>query len=178
MIGYHTTQKIQVTKLPLGIARAIQRESFEFLLTQRQAIGDEIRGRMRIGVSAATGRLSERESVIVVVEPGPSPSLRASSSLPQARADEKGRLPGSMPPYGPQSALREWVIGTLNPDPKDVRKLTRSIAFKIQERGLPRPGDPLRQPFKKTFRAHLPQIRTGLRAAGRKVVAKANRGLT
>jgi len=176
MIGFHIDHRINVTGLPRGVAQAIQRGSYAYFLTKREDIGKEVRSRMRLGVSAAQGRLSERESVVVVVEPGPNPSLRASSSLPQAVADEKGRKPGSMPPFGPNSMLRAWVVGTLHPDPKDVGKITRSIAFKIQQRGLPRPGDRLRQPFGSTLRARLPEIRQGLREVGRQVVREINRG--
>lgn len=174
MTGVEVFITLKDVKLPQGGAKAVAHEAFEFLATMRQQVTDTVREIMRSGVSAAIGLESERESVITIVEPGPRPTLRSSSQLIQAAVDEEGRVSGGMPPFGPGSLLREWVVLTLAPDPKNEYLTARNVAFRIMDRGLPRPGDPLRMPFHTAYRTLLPEIQSGLEAAVPRAAAAIN----
>jgi len=176
MIGFQVIAAISNVRLPRGGAQMVSREIFDYFVSMQARTTSGVRDKMRQGVSSAIGVLSEKESVVAVVTPGMNPSLHVSSNSVKAAVDEVGRRPGVLPPFGPGSMLREWVIGMLNPEPAAIHAVTRRIAFNIQERGLPRPGDPLRAPFHTTFQAQLPHILEGLRRAGGRAVQRINLG--
>jgi len=156
--------------LPKHGARIVAHEAFETLTEFVPAIHSDVRALMRRGV---TGQ--ERESLVTQVVGVRNPTLRSSSTTIQAAVDETGRTPGAVPPFGPGTQLREWVIGVLQPEPRFEFVTAKAVALHIGERGLPRPNDPLRAPFKTTFDAHRAEVIAGLRQAGERAARAINR---
>lgn len=145
-------------------------EALETLNTFVPVIHSDVRAIMRRG---ATGQ--ERDSLVTTVVGIRNPTLRSSSSAVQAAVDETGRKSGSVPPFGPGSLLRDWVIAVLAPAPRLVFASAKAVAFQIAARGLPRPDDPLRAPFRTVFETHRTEVIAALRRAGERAAIAINR---
>jgi hypothetical protein len=164
------TIEMREVLLPKHGARIVAHEAFETLTEFVPVIHADVRALMRRGVTG-----EERDSLVTQVIGVRNPTLRSSSTTVQAAVDETGREPGSVPPFGPGTQLREWVIGVLQPEPRFEFVTAKAVAFHIAERGLPRPNDPLRSPFKTTFNAHREEVLSALRQAGERAAIAINR---
>lgn len=137
----------------------VRDEVAKYLQQLEPVVRTSVQQKMRRGISPY--QFSERNSVEARVVVGNARlALSVSSNSVRAAVDETGANYSGVPPFGPQSALLEWVIQTLNP--RNPRWTAKRVAIAIHDRGLPRPGDPLRQPFATTHRELGPQIRKGL----------------
>ena len=168
--GIHYQIAMREVLLPKHGARIVSHEALQTLNTFVPVIHSDVRAVMRRG---ATGL--ERSSLVTTVIGTRNPTLRSSSSAVQAAVDETGRKAGTVPPYGPGSLLREWVIAVLAPPPRLVHATAKGVAYQIAARGLPRPDDPLRAPFRTVFEAHRAEVIAALRRAGDRAAVAINR---
>lgn len=171
---YKVTSKIFIARKLRNGLPILEKEVIEYFESIRGQVTEEVRFHMRDGVSAAIGLVSEKESVFTEVIPGRRPRLQSSSKLVQAAVDERGASFGALPPYGPGTPLREWVIGTLHPEPGQLFVTSRGVARAILERGLP--SDGLREPFATAFRQLRPMVVEGLRAAAARATVQMKTG--
>lgn len=167
--GIFYTINMREVLLPKHGARIVAHEAYETLNTFVPVIHNDIRAIMRRG---ATGE--ERDSLVTTVENVRNPTLTSKSLSIQAAVDETGRVAGAVPPFGPGTRLREWVVAILAPGPRQEFALAKAVAFRIAERGLPRPDDPLRAPFKTVFDAHREDVHRALMQAGERAAIRIN----
>lgn len=178
VIGFTVRPRVLFARTPTGgdinLAEAVAR----YLATMEEELAGSVRDKMRRGVS--TAEISEQGSVTTQLTGPPRPRLRVYSrpvksgdqgSSAAAAVDETGRVPGSFPPFGPGSMLLEWARFWF---PDNPRHAAFNIARAINERGLPRSGDPLRQPFRTTHMEFEQEIRRGLREARAEAVRRTN----
>lgn len=158
-----------VVRLPSGSARNVAEAVHEYLASIEEEIVGSVRDKMRRGVDDP--EFSEQGSLRSTVTGPPRPSLRVYSDSVKAAVDETGRSAGGFPPFGVRSALLEWARFWF---PENPRHAAFNIARAINERGLPRPGDPLRRPFRTTQQEMGPEIRRGLRLARAEAVRRTN----
>jgi hypothetical protein len=168
--GIHYQIAMREVLLPKHGARIVSHEALQTLNNFVPVVHNDVRAIMRRG---ATGQ--ERSSLVTTVMGIRNPTLRSSSSAVQAAVDETGRRAGPMPPFGPGSLLREWVIAILAPSPRKVHATAKGVAYQIAARGLPRPDDPLRAPFRTVFEAHRAEVIAALRRAGDRAAIAINR---
>lgn len=157
--GYVIRPRVVKAKTPTGGSVVVAEEVTKYLQSIERVVQTAVQQKMRRGASPY--EFSERSSVQTETRGGMRPQLRVFSNSIRAAVEETGATYGGIPPFGPGSALLEWVrqfIDTRNP-----RWTAKRIALAIHDRGLPRPGDPLRKPFTTTHREQAPQIREGLR---------------
>lgn len=136
---------------------------------------DGVREKMRQGVKD-----EEKSSVISVIDAVEgSVALKVSSDSIEAVVDERGKDPGSFPPFGLGSDLYEWVMATMGvTDDMAARGLSFLVARQQFERGLPNPSDVLREPFRTTQEEFTPSVIRALHGAGAKAVEKINHGIS
>lgn len=173
MLTHHLTARAIITRRQRGGPAIIAGQAAEVLESFREPLATRVRSFMREGISAELGYFSERESVnSEVLIDGGNPRLKVSSFLVQAAVDETGANFTTLPPFGPGSFLRFWVILKLDPLPKKIYVTARGVARAILERGLPRPMDELRRPFHYASEEFRSAIIDALRAVGARAVVQ------
>lgn len=170
--SFTITPKVVEIRTPTGTVETTREGVADFL----QSVADLARGtvvdKMRRGVSPEV--VSEQGSVGVRVGRSPNPVLVVYSYDVRAAIDEKGRRAGPLPPFGFNTALREWAEFFLNTT--DYKRV-RGLAIAIAQRGQPAPTDVLglNKPFTRALEELRPVFKEGLARTKQEIIAEINK---